>query len=141
MNFNLVDRITDITTSIKFKPLVAQFSLACLALVCVEAVQPKIARAEWLKSLYAGQFAWATYTLNSGNYVLEASTLLNLGDVDIEIYDTAGNRFVKSTKMGGEQIFFSIPQGAEGSFKVKYSMPFCINPAGSCPVNIDISRR
>jgi hypothetical protein len=128
-------------TTIKFKPLVTKVSLACLALICVEAVQPKIARAEWLKSLYAGQSAWATYNLNAGDYVLEASTLLNLGDVDIELYDAADNQFAKGKKLGGEQIFFNVPQGAEGSFKVKYSMPFCINPAGSCPVNIDISRR
>ncbi|MEB3293087.1 MAG: hypothetical protein VKJ24_07995 [Synechococcales bacterium] len=128
-------------TTLKFKSLAARVSLACLALLCLEAMQPKVARAEWLKSLYAGQSAWATYTLNPGNYVLEASTLLNLGDVDIEIYDTTGTRFAKGTKMGSERIFFSVPQGAEGGFSVKYSMPFCINPAGPCPVNIVLSSR
>lgn len=126
-------------TTIKFKPLVAKISLACLALVCVEAVQPKVARAEWFRSLYAGQSAWVNYTLNSGSYVIEASTFLGLGDVDIEIYDTNGTRFAKANKVGRDRIAFDVPQGAEGNFKLKYSMPFCINPAGACAVNIDIS--
>jgi hypothetical protein len=126
-------------TTIKLKPLVARVSLACLALLCVEAVQPKVARAEWFRSLYAGQSDWVTYTLNPGRYVLDASTLLNLGDVDVEIYDTTGTRFVKGNKVGRDRVFFNVPQGAEGEFKVKYSMPFCINPAGPCAVNLDIS--
>ena len=128
-------------TTIKFRPLVARVSLACLALFCVEAVQPRAAMAKWFNSLYAGQHDWATYTLGAGDYVLKASTVFNLGDVDIDIYDTTGQRFRKGREMGSETIYFTVPQGAEGDFKVKYSMPFCINPAGACVVDMDIFRQ
>lgn len=128
-------------TTIKFNPLIAKVSLICLSLLCLEAVQPQKAMAKWFNALYAGQHAWTTYTLEAGNYVLKASTVLNLGDVDIDIYDTTGQRFAKGRKVGSETIYFNVPQGAEGNFKIKYSMPFCLNPAGACVVDMDVFSR
>ncbi len=145
MKFNSVDRLTNIVTAIQFKPqfkpMLAKVSLVCLALLCVEALQPRQAMAKWLNSLYAGQHDWATYSLAPGDYVLKANTVFNLGDVDIDIYDTTGQRFAKGREMGGETIPFTVPQGAAGDFKVKYSMPLCINPAGACVVDMEIYRQ
>ncbi|WP_293145834.1 MULTISPECIES: hypothetical protein [unclassified Microcoleus] len=121
-----------------YQRLVCQVSLACFAVFCMEGLQPREVMAKLFRSLYAGQHDWVTWTLAPGSYVLKASTLLNLGDVDIEIYDTTDQRFAKGNKLGSETIFFNVPQGAEGDFKIKYSMPLCVNPAGACAVNIDI---
>jgi hypothetical protein len=124
--------------TLKIKALATLAAISAFAVLGMEALQPQAAMAKWFRSLYAGQHDWVTWTIDPGEYVLEASTLLNLGDVDIEIYDTRGQMFASGKKLGGETIFFSVPQGAEGDFKIKYSMPLCINPAGACPVNINI---
>jgi hypothetical protein len=128
-------------TVMNYQRFVSQVSFACFAVLCVEGLQPREAMAKWFNSLYAGQHDWATYSLAPGDYVLKASTVLNLGDVDIDIYDTTGQRFAKGRKMGSETIDFTVPQGAGGDFKVKYSMPFCINPAGACIVDMDIYKQ
>lgn len=121
-----------------YKRLGCQVSLALFAVFCMEGLQPREVMAKLFRSLYAGQDDWVTWTLSPGSYILQASTILNLGDVDIEIYDTTGRRFATGKKLGSETIYFNVPQGAEGDFKIKYSMPFCVNPAGACAVNIDI---
>lgn len=124
-----------------YKQFIGRLSLACLAAVAIEGFNPRLATATWLQSLYAGQSAFASWDLGPGRYVLEARTLMNLGDVDIEIYDATGRRFAQGNDLGGEVIYFTVPQGAEGSFRVRYSMPFCVNPAGACAVNVEIRRR
>ena len=124
-----------------YRRLIYQISLACFAILFVEGLNQREAKAEWVRSLYAGQHNWATLTLSPGSYVLKATTFLNLGDVDIEIYDTTDQKFVEGKKVGSETISFNVPQGAQGVFKIKYSMPFCVNPAGACAVNIDIFSR
>lgn len=126
------------TPIMNYKQFIGRISLACLAILAVEGINPRVAQAEWLQSLYAGQSAWASWNLGPGSYVLQAQTLLNLGDVDVEIYDATGQRFARGNALGSETIYFTVPQGAEGAFQVQYSMPFCVNPAGACAVDIQI---
>lgn len=114
-------------------------SFACVAVLIAEGYQPQKAMAEFAGYLYAQQYDWVSYNLDPGTYHLEASTWLNLGDVDIEIYDsTRQNLLLKSNKAGGEIMHFTVQQG--GDFYIKYSMPFCINPAGACGVDIKVIR-
>lgn len=108
---------------------------------CVEGFNSQEVKAESVPSLHAGQSNSMIWTLSPGNYVLEASTFLGLGDVDVEIYDPAGRRFAVGNRLGDETINFNVPQGAGGDFRVRYSMFLCVNPAGACAVNIDITRR
>ncbi|HBK63041.1 MAG TPA: hypothetical protein DD000_05780 [Cyanobacteria bacterium UBA11166] len=110
-------------------------SLACLAVLIAEGYQPRKAMAEFAGYLYAQQYNWVTYNLAPGSYRLEASTWLNLGDVDIEVYDsTRQNLLFKSNKLGGEIINFTVNRG--GDFHIKYKMLLCANPAGACGVDI-----
>ncbi|WP_068515225.1 hypothetical protein [Leptolyngbya sp. O-77] len=64
-----------------------------------------------------------------------------LGDVDVELYDPTGRQFARGQRFGNETIFFTVPPGAEGTFRVRYSMPICVNPLGACNVNISIYRQ
>lgn len=124
-----------------YKQFIGRISLACLALLAVEGFRPGAAQAEWLRSLYAGQSNWVSWELGPGSYVLQAQTLLNLGDVNVDIYDPTGQRFARGNELGGELIYFTVPQGGGGTFQAEYSMRLCVNPAGACAVNIQIRRR
>ncbi|MBH8572354.1 hypothetical protein I8752_04755 [Nostocaceae cyanobacterium CENA369] len=119
--------------------LICRVCLACSAFFILEGLMAQEARGEWVRSLYAGQSDWVKWNLSQGSYVLEASTLLNAGDVDIEFYDYTGqNLLFKGNKAGGEIIPFTVNQ--EGDFYIKYSMPVCINPWGACAVEINVKR-
>jgi hypothetical protein len=124
-----------------FRRFARQISFACFAAFLIEGLNPQAAKAEWFPSLYAGRAASATWTLAPGNYTLEASTFLNLGDINVEIYDPTGRMFARGTQLGGEVIHFSVPQGGEGNFQVRYNMNLCANPMGACMVEINIRRR
>ena len=74
-----------------------------------------------------------------GDYILEASTFLDAGNVDIEFYDDTAENLLFSSKEGvSETIPFTVHQG--GDFYIKYLMPVCINPWGACAVEINVSR-
>ncbi|MFQ3616769.1 MAG: hypothetical protein SNJ81_08990 [Cyanobacteriota bacterium] len=64
-----------------------------------------------------------------------------LGDVDVELYAPTGQQFARGRRFGNEAIFFTVPPGAEGTFRIRYSMPICVNPLGACNVNINIYRQ
>ncbi|NJO64731.1 MAG: hypothetical protein HC836_43325 [Richelia sp. RM2_1_2] len=134
--FSLFDRISVIP---KPSYLLKIILLIFTCLTVVEILHPLEARGEWFRSVYAGQSDWVKWNLAQGNYVLEANTFLNLGDVDIEFYDYTGkNLLFKSNSSGNETISFTVNQG--GTFLIKYSMPVCINPWGACAVEINIKR-
>lgn len=79
------------------------------------------------------------WSLNPGDYVLEASTLLNAGNIDIEFYDHTGeNLLFRSNEGVSETIPFTVHQG--GDFYIKYSISVCINPWGACAVEINVNR-
>lgn len=123
-----------------YQRLISRVSLACLTVLLLEGLNPLAAKAEWVRSLYAGEANWVTLTINNpGGYILEVNSAL--GDVDVDLYDTTGRRFARGKKLGDETISFSVPPGAEGVFRVRYSMPFCINPMGACGVNMNIYRQ
>ncbi|OLP17023.1 hypothetical protein BST81_18790 [Leptolyngbya sp. 'hensonii'] len=120
-----------------YKRLMSRVSLACLTIVLMERLDPLTAKAEAVRPLYAGGTDWVRLTINRpGGYILEATSVL--GDVDVELYDTTGQRFARGKKLGNETIFFNVPSGAEGVFRVRYSMPICVNPLGACNVNINL---
>ncbi len=120
-----------------YQRLVRRVSLMCLAIALMEGLNPLAAKAEPVRPLYPGEANWATLTINRpGSYILEVSSAL--GDVDVELYDPTGRQFARGRRFGNETIFFNVPAGAEGVFRVRYSMPFCVNPLGACNVNINI---
>ncbi|NJL23408.1 MAG: hypothetical protein HC895_25500 [Leptolyngbyaceae cyanobacterium SM1_3_5] len=123
------------------KQLVSWISLACLATLTVEAVNPRPANAQRVPSLYAGQSEWVSWDLTPGEYILEAQTVLNLGDVDVAIHDPTGRRFAQGTVFGGEVIAFTVNPGGQGTYRVRYSMPMCVNPLGACAVTINLRRQ
>lgn len=123
-----------------YQRLISRVSLACLTIVLMEGLNPLAAKAEPVSPLYAGGANWATLTINSaGSYILEVNSAL--GDVDVELYAPTGQQFARSRRFGNETIFFNVPPGAEGTFRVRYSMPICVNPLGACNVNINIYRQ
>lgn len=121
--------------------LIRQISLACFATFLMEGLNPQAAKAEWMRSLYAGNHDWANWSLSSGSYVLEASTFLNLGDVNVELYNAAGQRVAVGNALGSDTVFFSVPQGTQADLQVRYSMRLCANPMGACAVNLSVRRR
>ena len=117
-----------------FKRVLATAVISPLLICCVAA---ESARAEWVRSLYAGQSDWVPVTLDRGDYTIAASTLWSLGDVDIELYDASRQtRIARTNAFGNDQMNITVHRG--GTFYIKYSMPFCVNPAGACAVNIDV---
>ncbi|WP_448596952.1 hypothetical protein [Thermoleptolyngbya sp.] len=123
-----------------YRRLLSQVSLACLTIVLIEGLKPLAAKAEPVSPLHAGTANWATLTINRpGGYILEVTSAL--GDVDVEVYDPAGRRFAQGRRLGNETIFFNVPPGAEGTFRIRYSMAICVNPLGACGVNINIYRQ
>lgn len=121
-----------------YKRLIGRVSFACLAILLTEGLNPVAANAERVRSLYAQESDWVNLTVNPGVYILQVAAIANLGDVDVDLYDTNGRRFARGTRVGNETIRFTVPQGAEGVFQVRYSMPFCLNPAGPCGVTMNL---
>jgi len=118
------------------KNILGRISVVTIAsAIFIGGVLAQKARAEWLRSLYAGQQSWAQVYLGTGEQTIVAETLLNLGDIDIELYDSSGqNLIARANRVGNEQMTVIVHQ--ESYFALKYSMPFCINPLGACAVNI-----
>ena len=94
------------------------------------------AKAEWYRSIYSGQHDWIDLRVNPGTYSVNASTLMDLGDVDIALYDSTGqNLLLEDTSFGDARLVFTTSTG--GHYKVKYSMFACVNPFGACAVEIN----
>jgi len=125
----------------KIKRLLNKATFAAIAApLFVGSLFAQTAKAEevWHKSLYSQEHNWVSINVRSaGTYTIEARTLWNAGDVDIELYDSSRGILInRSNTVGTDRITFTANRA--GNYQLKYKMFACLNPFGPCAVGVDI---
>lgn len=127
----------------KIKAFLSKATLAVIATpLLFSTVLSQTAKAEevWPRSLYSQQHDWLAVNVSGpGTYTIEARTLLNAGDVDIELYDGFRETLIgEADAAGTDRLTFTVNRA--GTYQLKYKMFACLNPFGPCAVSVELSR-